>query len=106
MLDVVVADGTPRLVKSSPARAWQNRALPQLLNRRPERPLAVELVLDCRFWSSAARPAIDEAIVVDVLERAAIIAHGGQIREKHVFAGIDRTDPRVAVILTRHRPQS
>jgi hypothetical protein len=106
MLDVVIADGTPRLVKSSPARAWQNRALPQLLNRRPERPLAVELVLDCRFWSSAARPAIDEALVVDVLERAAIIAHGGQIREKHVFASVDRGDPRVAVVLTRHRPQS
>jgi hypothetical protein len=104
MLDVVIADGTPRLVKSEPARVWQNRAMPQLLNRRPERPLAVELVLDCRFWSSASRPAIDEALVVDVLERAAIIAHAGQIREKHVFAGVDRADPRVAVTLTRlHR---
>lgn len=106
MLDVVIADGTPRLVKSQPARVWQNRAMPQLLNRRPERPLAVELVLDCRFWSSASRPAIDEALVVDVLERAAIIAHAGQIREKHVFAGVDRADPRVAVTLTRLRTQS
>jgi hypothetical protein len=106
MLDVVIADGQPRLVKSRPARLWHNRAMPQLLNRRPERPLAVELVLDCRFWSSAARPAIDETLVVDALERAAIIAHAGQIREKHVFAGVDRADPRVAVTLFRHRPQS
>jgi hypothetical protein len=106
MLDVVITDGTPRLVKSEPARVWQNRAMWQLLNRRPARPLAVELALDCRFWSSAARPAIDEALVVDVLERAAIIAHAGQIREKHVFAGVDRADPRVAVTLTRLRTQS
>lgn len=101
MLDVVIADGTPRLVKSRPAQVWQNRAMPQLLNRRPERPLAVDLALDCRFWSSAARPAIDEALVVDVLERAAIIADARRIREKHVFAGVDRADPRVAVTLTR-----
>lgn len=105
-LDVVIAGGQPRLVKSRPARLWQNRAMPQLLNRRPERPLAVELVLDCRFWSSAARPAIDETLVIDALERAAIIAHAGQIREKHVFAGVDHADPRVAVTLFRHRPQS
>lgn len=105
MLDVFIADGTPHLIKSRPARVWQNRAMPQLLNRRPERPLAVELVLDCRVWSATARP-IDETLVVDVLERAAIIAHAGQIREKHVFTAVDRADPRVAVTLTRLRPQS
>jgi hypothetical protein len=105
MLDVFIADGTPHLIKSRPARVWQNRAMPQLLNRRPERPLAVELVLDCRVWSAAARP-IDETLVVDVLERAAIIAHAGQIREKHICTAVDRADPRVAVTLTRLRPQS
>jgi hypothetical protein len=106
MLDVVITDGTPRLVKSEPARVWQNRAMWQLINRRPARPLAVELVLDCRFWSSVTRPAIDEALVVDVLERAAIIAHAGQIREKHVFAEVDRADPRVAVTLAPLASQS
>jgi hypothetical protein len=105
MLDVFIADGTPHLIKSRPARVWQNRAMPQLLNHRPKRPLAVELVLDCRVWSAAARP-IDETLVVDVLERAAIIAHAGQIREKHVFTAVDRADPRVAVTLTRLQPQS
>ena len=98
--DVVVTDGIARLVKSRPARIWQNRAVPQLLNRRPPRPLALDLVLDCRFWSSAQRMPVDEGLVIEVLERAAIIAHGRQIREKHVFAAIDRDDPRVTVSLT------
>jgi hypothetical protein len=97
--DVVLTDGVARLVKSRPARLWQNLAMPQLLNRRPARPLALDLVLDCRFWSSAPRPPVDEGLVIEVLERAAIIAHGTQIREKHVFAAIDRDDPRVAVSL-------
>src|SRR5436309_13716098 len=50
--DVVLTDGVARLVRSRPARLWQNRALPQLLNRRPARPLATDLALDCRFWSA------------------------------------------------------
>ncbi len=99
--DVVVSDGVARLVTSRPARLWQNLAVPQLLNRRPTRPLALDLALDCRFWSSARRSPVDEGLVIEVLERAAIIAHGRQIREKHVFAAIDRDDPRVTVSLAR-----
>jgi hypothetical protein len=97
--DVVLTDGVARLIKSRPARLWQNHALPQLLNHRPTRPLAVDLALDCRFWSSTSRPPIDEGLVIELLERAAIIAHGRQIREKHVFAAIDRDDPRVTMSL-------
>jgi len=97
--DVVLTDGVARLIKSRPARVWQNLAVPQLLNRRPSRPLSRDLALDCHFWSSARRPPIDEGLVIEVLERAAIIAHGRQIREKHVFAAIDRDDPRVVVSL-------
>lgn len=103
--DVVLTDGVARLVKSRPARLWQNRAMSQLLNRRPTRPLALDLVLDCRFWSSAPRPPVDEGLVIEALERAAIIAHVRQIREKHVFAAIDRDDPRVTVSLTSAEAQ-
>lgn len=97
--DIVLTEGTARLIKSRPARIWQNLALPQLLNRRPLRPLANDLALDCRFWSSSRRPAIDEGLVIETLERAAIIAHGRQICEKHVFAAVDRDDPRITVSL-------
>lgn len=104
--DVVLTDGVARLVRSRPARLWQNRALPQLLNRRPTRPLATDLALDCRFWSAAPLPPIDEGVVIELLERAAIIAHGRQIREKHVFVATDRDDPRVTLSLARAEPRS
>jgi hypothetical protein len=97
--DIVLTDGMARLIKSRPARIWQNLALPQLLNRRPPRPLADDLALDCRFWSSSRRPAIDEGLVIETLERAAIIAHGRQICEKHVFAAVDCDHPRITVSL-------
>jgi hypothetical protein len=104
--DVVLTDGVARLVKSRPARLWQNRAMTQLLNRRPPRPLVLDLALDCRFWSSAPLPPVDEGLVIELLERAAIIAHGRQIREKHVFAAIDRDAPRLTVSLAPAETQS
>ena len=97
--DIVLADGMARLVKSRPVRVWQNLALSQLLNRRPLRPFAQDLALDCQFWSSSRRPVVDEGVVIETLERAAIIAHGRQICEKHVFAAIDRDSPRITVRL-------
>lgn len=101
MHDVVVTDGVARLIKSRPARLWQNAAMAQLLNRRPHRPLTKELGLECRIWSSAPRNDLDDALLIEALERAAIIASGRQIREKHLFAGVDRDDPRLMVRLVR-----
>ncbi|MBV9523925.1 MAG: hypothetical protein JO010_14085 [Alphaproteobacteria bacterium] len=101
MHEVVVLDGTARLIRSRPARVWQNRALAQLLNRRPERPLAVALRLECRIWGGAGSLDLDDALLVEVLERAAIIANGRQIRERHVFSAEDREDPRILIRLSR-----
>jgi hypothetical protein len=69
------------------------------LNRRPERPLSVALALECRIWSEGGQ--VDDALLVEVLERAAIIANGRQIRERHVFTVEDREDPRIVVRLAR-----
>ena len=102
MHDVVLTDGTARLIKSRPARMWQNAALAQLLNRRPTRPLAVDLALEWRLWAAVPRRDLDDALLIEVLERAAIIASAAQIREKHVVAAVDREDPRVMVRLVRY----
>jgi hypothetical protein len=101
MHEVVLTDGIARLIRSRPARLWQNRAMAQLLNRRPPRPFAVELALECRIWSMPAAAEMDESLLVEVLERAAIIASGRQIRERHLFAAEDRADPRILVRLAR-----
>jgi hypothetical protein len=102
MHEAVLAGGVARLVKSHPARLWQNSALTQLLNRRPQRPLSVELALECRIWAASPRDDLDDALLLEVLERGAIIANARQIREKHVFAALDRDDPRLTVRLVRY----
>ena len=102
MHEAVLAGGVARLVKSHPARLWQNSALTQLMNRRPNRPLAVELALECRIWAPGPRDDLDDALLLEVLERAAVIANARQIREKHVFAAVDRDDPRLTVRLVRY----
>lgn len=101
MHEVVLTDGIARLVRSRPARLWQSRAMAQLLNRRPPRPFAGELALDCSVWSMPAAGEIDESLLVEVLERAAIIASGRQIRERRLLAAEDREQPRILVRLAR-----
>jgi hypothetical protein len=101
MHDVVLTDGVARLIKSRPARLWQSAALTQLRGRRPERPLAVELALECRLWSERPQHDFDLALLLEVLERAAVIAGARQIREQHVWTAVDAAAPRLLVRLSR-----
>ncbi|HEY0525560.1 MAG TPA: hypothetical protein VGD08_19365 [Stellaceae bacterium] len=96
---IAVVRGMPQLVRSADARSWQNAALSQLLNRRPLRPLARELALDCQVWHRRLLGEIDDSLIVDVLERAAIIAGARLVVERHLYAGLDPDAPRVVVRL-------
>jgi hypothetical protein len=97
---IAVVRGMPQLVRSADARSWQNAALSQLLNRRPLRPLAHEMALDCHVWHRRKLGEIDDSLIVDVLERAAIIAGGRLVVERHLYARLDPDTPRIVVRLT------
>jgi hypothetical protein len=99
--EIAFVRGVPRSVPTQRARVWQRSALAQLVNRRPLRPFASTLVLECRFWHGAAGDAADDSDVIELLERAAVIASRRQVREKHLFAGHDALNPRTEVALRR-----
>ena len=99
--EIAFVRGVPRSVPTQRARLWQRSALAQLVNRRPTRPFASTLVLECRFWHGATSGAADDSDVIELLERAAVIANRRQIREKHLFAGHDVLNPRTEVALRR-----
>jgi hypothetical protein len=96
---ITVIRGLPQLVRSTDARSWQNAALSQLLNRRPLRPLTREMALDCQVWHRRRLGEIDDSLIVDVLERAAIIAGARFIVERHLYARLDPDAPRVVIRL-------
>lgn len=96
-------------VKSKEALAYEKSALKQIprdCRVRLEGPVKVVL----RIFYASERPDLDESIVLDVLQdrykrmgAERLLTHDGvyrndrQVREKHVFHGIDRANPRTEI---------
>ncbi len=97
------------LIKSKKARRYEEDALLQIP------PLARVCLLGpvrvtLRIFYASQRPDLDESVLLDVLqnrykgkgERREIVQRGvyvndRQVREKHVFHGIDRVNPRAEI---------
>jgi Holliday junction resolvase RusA-like endonuclease len=88
-------------VKSCKALAYMEAAIAELTILRPREPYLGNLVMDCVIWYASRRPDLDESLVMDVLQRAAIIKNDRQIREKHVYWRLDPLKPRALVSLSR-----
>lgn len=91
---MVKIGGQVRFIKSQKALGygdslmWQVRKLPELL----EGPLCVTL----RIWYRTERPDLDESLILDGLQ-GLIYVNDRQVREKHIYHGIDRDNPRTEV---------
>lgn len=99
----------PALIKSKKARSYEADALKQIppaVRLQLEGPVRVTL----RIFYASERPDLDESVVLDVLqdrhegkgEQRVLVQKGvyrndRQVREKHVFHGIDRANPRTEV---------
>lgn len=110
---IVTIGGRPSSIKSSKARGYEHAALrqiPMAARVRLEGPVAVTL----RIFYASERPDLDESVVLDVLQdRTKLVEQLGQkqrvilqegvyrndrqVREKHVYHGIDKANPRVEV---------
>ncbi|MFL9998734.1 hypothetical protein PQR34_45400 [Paraburkholderia sediminicola] len=105
----------PMSIKSDKALAFERYALRQVPpNCRVG--LTGPVCVTLRIFYASERPDLDESIILDVLQsRYATVKVGGmkvrelvqrgvyandrQVREKHVYHGIDRTNPRTEIII-------
>jgi Holliday junction resolvase RusA-like endonuclease len=94
---LVTFGSRPASIKSKKAREWEASALAQLASKKPAKPILGELVLECTIYYATQRPDLDESLVMDVLQKAGVVKNDRQFREKHVFHGIDKEEPRVEV---------
>lgn len=99
----------PAFIKSKKALAYEHNAalqIPHDCRLRLEGPVAVTL----RIWYATERPDLDESVILDVLQdhfagpkgnkrlaQAGVYRNDRQVREKHVFHGIDRIHPRAEI---------
>jgi len=116
---IVTIAGRPTPIKSKEALAYERDAMLQIpapARVRIEGPVRVTL----RLWYASERPDLDESIVLDVLQdrygkkpgpgidgdererplvQAGVYRNDRQVREKHVYHGIDKRNPRAEVIV-------
>lgn len=115
---IVTIAGRPSSIKSKKARSYESDALrqvPPIARVRLGGPVRVTL----RIFYATERPDLDESVVLDVLQdrwcralrsgdgkpmervlgQAGVYRNDRQVREKHVFHGIDRKNPRTEVVV-------
>ena len=86
--------GKPAFIKSKKALSYLKDFAIQCptLNPLLEGDLAITLTMHYR----TKRPDLDESVVLDALQKK-IYRNDRQIKEKHVFHAIDKTNPRVEI---------
>lgn len=95
----------PAIIKSAKARDYEKAARLQI-------PVWAKVMLDgpvrvtLRIWYASQRPDLDESVVLDVLQakiksgevlQKGVYRNDRQVREKHVYHGIDKRNPRTEV---------
>ena len=117
--EIVMIGGRPSVIKSKKALAYERDALRQIpasARKRIAGPVSVTL----RIWYASERPDLDESVILDVMQdrygkapavpagcqklprpllQAGVYQNDRQVREKHVFHGIDRANPRTEVVV-------
>lgn len=105
----------PMSIKSDKARDYERTAMLQVpveARQRLTGPVRVTL----RIWYASERPDLDESVLLDVLQdhwqvvrrdgvdvrelvRKGVYRNDRQVRQKFVFHGIDRVNPRAEIVI-------
>jgi len=97
-------------IKSAKALAFEKAAALQIpLSARVMYPGPVRVIITIHYRTE--RPDLDESLILDALQaryskggrrngtctRLGVVCNDRQVREKHIYHGIDRDNPRVSV---------
>lgn len=93
--------GRPVLRKSERARNYINTFEAQIIQRHlaPKIPLEVVCSLVAKLFYKDQRSDLDDSQICDCLQKSGVIKNDRQIREKHLYHGIDKENPRTEIAL-------
>lgn len=93
---MVLIGGKPRLIKSAKALAYVEAFKRQA---KPLQPLISQDVRVTMFiFYASRRPDLDESLILDLLQ-GVIYVNDRQVKEKHIFWGLDKENPRAEIIV-------
>ncbi len=105
--------------KSDKALEYEKNALRQI-PPRARLQLQVRVAVTLRIFYATERPDLDESVILDVLQnryakvketgqrvlvQAGVYVNDRQVREKHVYWGLDRLSPRAEIRIESISPQ-
>ncbi|MCI0443012.1 hypothetical protein L0152_07320 [bacterium] len=88
-----------RFIKSQKAFSYERDFLYQV--RRPQKEITENIALICRIYYGSRRSDLDESLIMDLLQKAGVIANDRQIRVKVISGFVDPTNPRAEIEIWR-----
>ena len=97
---MVLIGGKPRLITSNKAQEYTKYFLGQC----PQLPslLQGDIRLDITIHYASRRPDLDESLILDLMQ-GRIYENDRQVKERHVYWGLDRDNPRAEITVTALR---
>lgn len=90
----VLIGGKPRFIKSKAALSY-SRAFILQCPRLPKL-MTGDLAVTIRIFYGSRRPDLDESLILDLMQ-GMIYENDRQIKEKHIYWGLDREKPRAII---------
>lgn len=106
---IVKIAGRPASIKSDKARGFEASALKQIPPACRVQ-FASQVAVSMRIYYASERPDLDESLILDILQDRFVRVNGLRVlvqkgvykndrlvREKHIYHGIDKLNPRVEI---------
>lgn len=94
---LVTVRGKPMFIKSSKALEYAKAFRDQV---RAESLLEGDLAIHMTIYYATRRPDLDESLILDLLQGVAY-ENDRQIREKHIYWGLDKENPRCEIFIKK-----
>jgi len=94
---IVTFGKRPALIKSEKARNYEKifaQQCPQL-----EKLIELDVKVEIKIYYQSRRPDLDESVILDCMQ-GKIYVNDRQVKQKHIFWGIDREQPRTHIRVT------
>ena len=92
---MVYVRGKPMFIKSAKALSYADAFKLQCPHCQP---LEGDVAVHMKIWYASRRPDLDESLILDLLQGVAY-TNDRQVREKHIYWGLDRDNPRTEILV-------
>ena len=88
-----------RLIKSAKALSYSD-AFKQQVAKLDYEPFVDDVVVIITIYYASRRPDLDESLILDLLQGVTYL-NDRQVKEKHIYWGLDKENPRCEIMVTK-----